>query len=128
MNGPFILLRDDGERGYTLVETAVALALLLTLLLPMAVLLTTLTTRPDAARRMEALALAQHALEDVLRTPPADWQEAHAEQDGWTVETAVERAPLLAVVTVRVVRGEGPEPLVTLMTARYVVPPRSAAP
>lgn len=118
---------DGSEAGYTLVEAAVSLALMLTLLLPIAVLLTTLTARPDAVRRMEALALARHTLETLLQTPPDGWMETRTDHEPWVINTQINASPNLATVTVEVYRREEPEPLVSLTTARYI-PPSDRAP
>ncbi len=119
------------ERGYTVAESAVALALLLTVLVPAVGTLTYLVTQKRTEHRMEALVFARHEMEQTLA---AERFEPAVRQDGaWRTVRDIDSQDGLVVITLSVYRaprgdatgesagGEGVRaraPLVVLRTAR----------
>ncbi|MEL6706546.1 MAG: hypothetical protein AAFP15_19940 [Bacteroidota bacterium] len=106
------------ESGHTLAESAVAVALLLTVLVPAAMFLVFLTTQPRTAHQSEALALAQAYLEETIATEAFEDATTRTADTAWTLERSVAFEGDLALVTVAVYRRDRPTPLVTLQTAR----------
>ncbi|MEL6499772.1 MAG: hypothetical protein AAFQ31_14695, partial [Planctomycetota bacterium] len=103
---------------HTLAESAVAVALLLTVLVPAAMFLVFLTTQPRTAHQAEALALAQAYLEETIATEAFEDATTRTSDAAWTLERSVAFEGDLALVTVAVYRRDRPTPLVTLRTAR----------
>lgn len=112
-----------GAEGYTITESTVALALLLTVLVPAAATLTYLATQQHTRHTVEALALAQRTME---RTLAAQAYESSEEAVGpWRVVTEAEERGRLVTVAVRVYRGEAERPVVGLTTARRLERPEA---
>ncbi|MEM7789344.1 MAG: hypothetical protein AAF594_16615 [Bacteroidota bacterium] len=110
-------LRD--EDGYTLVETSVALALLVAVLVPTALAVVALTRTPVVRHRSEALAIARSHVEAALAADPDTLRTAEIEEGPWRIARLVEPvegALGLQVEVYRLNRG----PLVTLEAARLV--------
>lgn len=112
---------QESEAGYTLVEVVVALALLLTVLVPTASALVYLTATPRIETRMEALARAQLSMEAQLAQNPVHWKDTVTEESPWSVHASVERTSTLS--TIRIAAVHRGDTLVELSTARYVPPP-----
>lgn len=110
--------KESGESGYTLVEVVVALALLMTALVPASTMLLYLVQRPEIELRMEALAHAQAAIEETLSELPASWVERDTTYNQWTTSQDVHLQETLATVRVSVYRGS--DTLAVLSTSRYI--------
>lgn len=104
------------EDGHTIAEAAVALALLVTVLIPAAALLTRLVTEERVRHRIEAAALAQAAVEEAVATRR---YEGEREVGPWRMVWEAERQGPLVVLVARVYRRQSAEPLVELRTVRY---------
>lgn len=119
--GPLRSIR--GEAGHTLAESAVAVALLLTVLVPAAMFLVFLTTQPRTAHQAEALSLAQALMEETLARAAFEDATTRTPDEAWTLSRTVAFEGDLVLVSVAVYRRGRPTPLVTLETARLAPEP-----
>lgn len=96
-----------------------AVALLLTVLVPAAMFLIFLTTQPRTAHQAEALALAQGHMEETLATAAFENATTRTPDEAWTLERSITFERDLALVTVAVYRRDRSTPLAVLRTARF---------
>jgi hypothetical protein len=135
-----------GEEGASLIEVLVAAALLVTVLLPVSAVGVRLVTEDPAALRMEALARGEAALEAMVgqealvgraamlgpeamlrpetHSPLGTGRAAPSPPEGrgqgpWRLERGVRREGPVVSFRVAVFRGEAPDPVLVLETARY---------
>ena len=101
--------------GSTLIENVVALALLLSVILPVGAFLGDLTLIRPAALRSEALALARSEMERVLDSEPETRSIASSE-GRFTVHTESRARGAALIVSVRVYRDGSDHTLVHLCT------------
>lgn len=109
---------SHGEAGHTLAESAVAVALLFTVLVPAAMFLVFLTTQPRTAHQAEALALAQAHMEETLALEAFEDATKRTPDAAWRLTRTVAFEGDLVLVAVAVYRRDRRTPLVTLETAR----------
>lgn len=120
------------ENGHTVLEGTVAVALLLTVLVPVVGVISHTATQHAQRDRITATVMAQDALERTLQQDafhPATWTSADAR---WTLTRTVDAPASVATVTIQVWRARSaPEdvrdrrpPLVELSTARFLPPDR----
>lgn len=115
--------RIRATEGYTIAESTVAIALLLTVLIPAAATLTYLATQQHTRHTVEALALARRTME---RTLASEAYEPSEESVGpWRIVTGVEERGRLVAIAVHVYRGEAERPVIELTTARRIERPEA---
>lgn len=119
------------ECGYSVLEVTVALALLVSVLLPAVGGALHVMTRSSAQSDIEALNRAQAQLEETLRHRQFRDDQWLSEDERWAVQRAVARRDEVVTIEIRVWRARGPiplqaategEPLVRLATARLGAP------
>lgn len=115
---PVAVRRPRGEAGDTLIESMVALVLLVTVLAPAAAFVHGLAVQRHNAARMTALVLAQHHLEAALHDRRYTPAVVPVDGGAWRVERNVEEAGRHVILTVRVFRGHDAEPSAELTTLR----------
>ena len=106
--------------GHTLLETVVALALLVAVLVPAGAALGLLAARPGAGEKAEALQVAERALERTLADQRFQAQTWSVGEGRWQVERRVEAEGEVLMVHVLVYRRSQEEPRVELQTARFL--------
>ena len=113
---PVPTLRES-EAGYSLVESIVAIALLATVLAPLSAVVVQLTTHRLSEQKIEALGIAQHAMEAALLS--GEYQDASRQSpnERWLINESYRMHQGLVVIRVTVSKLHRP-PLVTLQTAR----------
>jgi type II secretory pathway pseudopilin PulG len=105
------------EAGATLVETLVALAILMTVLIPVIGFMAVLAGNHQAMEKVQALNYAQHSLESELLDQA--WSDSlYLPDERWSIERSVETDSTLVFIRVEVFRRGKPDPLVKLSTAR----------
>ncbi len=118
---PFRCNRDS-EVGSTLVETMVALALLLTVLVPIIGFMATISINQQARVKVQALNYAQYTMESTLLNRA--WSDTLIHPaEGWEVQRVVETDGSLVLIRVDVFQKNKPEPVLHLSTTRLEYTP-----
>lgn len=104
--------------GYSLVETVVALSLVVTVLVPLSSLAIYLFTVKQGEPQVAAQALAQRYMEDAISTASYTSDTFWLESRHWQVRKTVQERGALVTITIRVFRHQRPQPLAELSTVR----------
>ena len=108
----------SSEDGYTLVESLIALAILLAVLVPSAMFLTTIGNNTLSKDKIVAHNLARNTMEQVLASE-SDSSKVITTEDNWWVKQEVTRVEDLYQIKIEVFkRDTSGTPKVTLQTAR----------
>lgn len=119
------------ECGYSVLEVTVALALLVSVLLPAVGGALHVMTRGSAQSDIEALNRGQAQMEETLRHRQFRDDQWLSEDERWAIQRAVTRRDEVVTIEIRVWRARGPiplqaategEPLVRLVTTRLAAP------
>lgn len=106
------------EDGYTLVESLIALAILMAVLVPSAMFLTTIGNNTLSKDKIVAHNLARNTMEQVLAAESNVSRVIQAE-DNWWIKQEVNRAEDLYHIKIEVFKRDTlSTPKVTLQTAR----------
>ncbi len=108
----------SNESGYSLVESLVAMALLMAVLVPAAMALIYIGSTPIAKDKIESFSHARNQMEYVLSSHDAG--SGTIEVDGkWLVKTMVDSTSNLYTIRVKVFKHDTlSSPLIELQTAR----------
>ena len=109
--------------GYTLIETIVALALLVTVLVPLGGMLGLTVAGRRVEERIRALQLAERAMERTLARKAYQDATRWMEKRRWRIERAIDRQADVVEIRVSVYRKDRTVPLVELRTARHFCEP-----
>jgi len=109
---------ERGESGHSLVEAAVSMALLVTVLVPLAGGLAELLHRQGQARDLVAWTVAQAVMEDLLYHDHFTAQATDTTAGPWRVRGRIEHRGRQAVFWVEVYERTDPFPQLSLMTIR----------
>lgn len=105
------------EEGTTLIETLVAMAILVSVLLPTAMFLGYITTNPINKEKIKALGMAQTEMESILNNKR--YQSAKKEiGEKWLIIDSTSVKNRLVNINVLVYKKHRSKPLVTLRTER----------
>ncbi len=104
--------------GYSLVESTVALALMVTVLAPAAGFVVHLTGRHLARQKIEALAIGQKALEKSIATLRFVNQITVDADEKWVVSEEYQVEEDLVTIQISVTRKGSSQPEISLRTAR----------
>lgn len=107
------------EDGSTLVETLVAMAILVSVLLPTTLFLGFIAANPMNKEKITALGLAQSEMERVLASKEYPGTERVVE-DQWIIKRVVSKKKKLVQVEVSVYRKNRTQPILTLNTERLL--------
>lgn len=119
-----LLLETD---GHTLIEAVVALALLVTVLVPVSGMLGLMAAGHRVERQMHALQLAERTLEK--RLAQRNYQDVTRKiETHWRIEQETEHRDGLVEIRVAVYRQGREAPLVVLRTARALSEPPPVSP
>ena len=110
------LLRDSA--GYTLVETIVTTALVVTVLVPLGSMAIYLLTVKRNAPEITALAIGQRLMEETLHAQSYASRTIELDAGRWRAEKSVSWTGRQIIIVIRVFRRHRPRPLVELMTVR----------
>lgn len=109
----------SSEKGATLVETLVALSILMTVLVPVVGVMGILSGNHLVKDKIQALNLAQQSLEITLLQK--SWSDSlYYPQEGWRVERSVSKDSSMVLIQVDVYRRDHSHPLLNLSTIRIV--------
>lgn len=108
----------DDENGYTLVEVLVALAILMTVLVPAAQFVGYLVTEQQPGHTSAAYRVAANTLEQKAAAPDPQVGTETVEDFPWTVQTTVQAEGPYVLFRVDVRRTSRERSLVTLETRR----------
>lgn len=107
------------EEGTTLVETLVAMTILVSVLLPSGLFVAYIATNPINKQKMLALGIAEVEMESILNSKK--YVSNRTEKDKWIIESAISEAYNLLQIRVSVYRRTNPDKsIVTLTTERIV--------
>lgn len=106
------------ESGYTLVESVVAMSLLVSVLIPAAATVTYLLTQNRSEQQIQALGLAQGRMEELIAEGRFRPRHMESADGAWRVSTEVVHVDGVAVLSVRVYRGRADREIVALTTMR----------
>lgn len=105
------------EDGSTLVETLVAMAILVSVLLPTSLFLGYIASNPLNKDKVTALGIAQSEMEQVL----ANKDYANNEEvikGNWIIDRRISEEENLVLIRISIYRKDKPEPVITLNTER----------
>lgn len=107
------------EDGSTLVETLVAMAILVSVLLPAGMFLGYMANTPQNEEKIIALGLAQSEMEQVLDS--GNYKNAEREIDNkWLIRNTIAKEDNLLQISVSVYRKNKSKPILKLITERLV--------
>lgn len=115
MNNQFDLKNEDGS---TLVETLVAMAILVSVLLPTSLFLGYMSANSINADKITALGLAQNEMEKVLANEK--YADKEIVKERWIVKSATSKKENRVFIEVLVYRKNKSEPVITLNTERLL--------
>lgn len=108
----------NNESGYSLVESLVAMALLMAVLVPAAMALIYIGNTPIAKDKIESFNHARNQMEQVLSTQDSGSGIVEIDEK-WLVKTKVDSVSSLYTITVEVFKRDTlSPPLIELQTAR----------
>lgn len=107
------------ENGSTLVETLVAMAILVSVLLPTSLFLGYIAANPLNEEKIIALGLAQTEMEKIIASEKYENHEKTVD-DRWIVTNTIIEQEDLVQIEISVYRKKRIEPVVTLTTERLL--------
>ncbi len=108
------------EAGYSLVESIVAIALLVTVLAPLGSFVAHLATHRMSKQKIEAFSLAQLTMAEALKHQDYKSKTAHTSNGKWLVTEQYNLKEDIVIIEVEVFRLNRDKPYVTLRTARLL--------
>ena len=110
------------QRGYTLVETLVALAIIFGVLVPSSLFLGKLLASNAHRDMISATELARQEMETVttLALYESKNQKVHSYNKDWTIQRSVEEQDGLVYIQVSVLKNHDTDPVFQLSTMRLI--------
>ncbi len=113
---------DSSIAGYSLIETIVALALLLTVLVPLGSFAVKMARHRLGMLKIEALSIAQNVMEKTLAAPTSYSGSQQFTLDFWMVLTEYQEREGFVIIEISVTQIGKDVPVVSLKTVRLLSP------
>ena len=113
-------LRGNSEAGYSVIETTVALAILVTVLVPLAAFILQLLTAKQARQEIEAYLLAQEVMEETLTKEAYTPLDTLYRDGRWQVQREIYEHASGVGITIGVQRSNNTLRSVTFSTFRTI--------
>ncbi len=110
------------EEGYSLIESIVAIALLLTVLVPVSAFLGSLATKRISKQKIEALAIAQASMENAIQLRDFTDKSVPVHDGKWILSEEYILNGDLVTIMITVAKPGRSRPGVSLQTARLLPP------